>query len=335
MKSQIRFAKYAHNPIIPRTPGTFYSVHAANPDLHFFNGTYWLYFRGQAEEGHDQIGVCQAQPSHFDGVHWRMRSENPVLRVSADPAAFDSGHILDPAVLEVDGQVRLYYTAHRSDWNDWNIPSHTGLAVSDDGIHFEKWGKSPVALGTAPEIVHWNDRFYLLVQRKNQSGYFEIYCLTSSDGFHFQEALARPVFGPSKQAGAFDAFSVSTVRIWAEADWFYLFYGGCPRYFDYPGAIGLARSRNLLEWERYPGNPVLERGLPGTWDEGAIWFATVHRIGRKYYLWYEGAGTGLGNASPQATIESIRARNDDYGSYRISAFSQIGLAEYAAGSLDW
>lgn len=43
----ITFSRYHRNPIIPRTPATFYSIHMANPDLLHFKDKYLLYFRGQ------------------------------------------------------------------------------------------------------------------------------------------------------------------------------------------------------------------------------------------------------------------------------------------------
>ncbi len=112
-------------------------------------------------------------------------------------------------------------------------------------------------------------------------------------------------------------------------------YGGCDRYFDYPGAIGLARSHDLRNWERYPGNPILERGLPGSWDEGALWFATVLKVGHTYYLCYEGTGTGLGSETPEARKASRLCREEDYGGYAKTSFSQIGLATYEGRRPEW
>lgn len=112
-------------------------------------------------------------------------------------------------------------------------------------------------------------------------------------------------------------------------------YGGCDRYFDYPLAIGLARSPDLLHWERYPGNPILTRGEAGTWDEGALWFATVYKKGQTYFLWYEGTGTGLGLASAEARRLSQQCREEDYGGYAESSFSQIGLATFTGKLPAW
>ncbi|MCG8606615.1 hypothetical protein MJD09_16730 [bacterium] len=334
-KAQIKFERHRGNPVIPRTPGSFFSVHAANPDILPFQGKYYFYFRGQAEDGHDQIGVGCADPTEFDGINWQMSPDNPVIPVSKNPSDFDSGYIVDPATIELNGSVYLYYTGHSAAWSDWNIPSYIGLAISDDGIHFMKSPANPIIEGTEPEVVAHNGRIYLFFQRKNSDGYFEIYCCQSQDGICFDEQPPQRVFGPSNRTGAFDKFSISTTRIWSEGEWFYMTYGGCPRYFDYPAAIGLARSRDLLQWQRYPDNPILERGQPGTWDEGAVWFATVFKKDQMYYLWYEGTGTGMGLEKSEYKEVSRVCREKDYGGYGRSSFSQIGLATYVAEMPAW
>lgn len=330
----ITFTRHPDNPVIPRTPGTFFSTHSANPDLLLFNNTIFFYFRGQAEAGHDQIGVGFASTANFDGIHWQLSMESPVIRVGENPENFDSGHILDPAAIVWNGRVYLYYSAHNIFWKTRKVPSSVGLAVSEDGIHFEKHLHNPVVYGTAPEAIVFQNRVYLFFQRRTAGGFFEIHCCHSDDGVHFPEENCKVVFRPSNVPGAFDRFSISTVRIWQEGEWFYMAYGGCDRYYDYPIAIGLARSKDLLSWERYPGNPVFERGEPGMWDEGAVWFATIFRHKEKYLLWYEGTGCGLGVETERARQASQECREQDYGGYANTSFSQIGLAIFE-GSLDW
>jgi len=335
MEKRIRFQRCNNNPIIPRTPNTFYSIHTANPDFLHFRNIYFLYFRGQNEAGFDQIGAAFIEPENFDGIRWKVLSENPIVKVGENPTDFDSGYILDPATIVINNKVYLYYTAHRSDWNDWDIPSYVGLAVSEDGFHFTKSNQNPIICGVAPEIVFFQGNYYLFFQRKNSSGFFEIFYCPSEDGIHFSEEDVKKVFEPSKEKDAFDQFSISTVRIWQEGDWFYMFYGGCIKYFDYPIAIGLARSKDLLNWERYPQNPIFQRGKPSTWDEGALWFATVQKIDDTYYLWYEGVGTGLELKNEIAKLASENCRENDYGGYKKTAFSQIGLAIFKGDLINW
>ncbi|MFP4385052.1 MAG: hypothetical protein ACLFST_07610 [Spirochaetia bacterium] len=220
----------------------------------------------------------------------------------------------------------LYYSGHPNQGK-----ASIGLAVSTDGTAFRKADLNPVIRNAiAPETVFHNGKLHLFYQR-DTAGYFELYKCAGSDGYHFDAGNEQKVFGPSGADGAFDCFSVSTCRIWKEAGWFYMTYGGCRRYKDYPEAFGLARSRNLETWERYPGNPVLTRGAPGEWDEGAVWFATVHREGGTRYLWYEGTGTS-GKHGDRASDE---CRGSDYGGYGTTSFSQIGMAVYEGPDLAW
>ncbi|NJD01969.1 MAG: hypothetical protein FIA99_05095 [Ruminiclostridium sp.] len=326
------FRRYEDNPIIPRTPGTFYSLYCANPDIVLFNGRYNLYFRGHDENSHDQIGMGYCSPEKFDGVHWEMSGENPVIRPGKGKEVFDSAHVLDPATVVLDGRIYLYYTAYSAEGGKGGI----GLAVSEDGINFDKIHNNPVIAGAvAPEAVLYEKRVYLFYQRLVAGKYFKVYCCQSEDGIYFDTQKECNVFNPSNVKGSFDGNSVVTVRIWQEGEEFYMTYGGCGRYADYPGAIGLARSGNLVEWERYPQNPVFLRGGPGTWDEGALWFATVEKIGGKYYLWYEGGGSGMGLETPEGREASRVSREQDYGGYGKTAFSQIGLAIYGGFIGGW
>ena len=323
------FRRSPANPIVSRTPGTFHAVHAANPDIVDFRGEHLMIFRGQDEGGHDQIGVATGGRGKFNPTRWSLPA-GPCIRVDEDPAAFDSGHILDPAAIVVEDRLYVYYTAHRADWQSWNVPSHIGLAISDDGRTFRKH-REPIIEGMAPEIVEWNGKFHLILQRLSADGSLAFYLAESPDGLHF--GTPHVILEPSRTDGRFDAHSISTARVWSEGEWFLMAYGGCRRFPDYPEAIGLARSRDLVHWERHPGNPVLERGRAGTWDEGALWFATGHRVGDTTYLYYEGVGR-----SPEACQNPAyarRCRNEDYGGYADIAFSQIGLA-VAHGSLgEW
>ncbi|MBN2011308.1 hypothetical protein JW960_18330 [candidate division KSB1 bacterium] len=332
---KIQFIKHKLNPIIPRTPNTFYSKYSANPDLLEFQGKYFFYFRGQNEKGADQIGVGYTHIDKFDGINWIVPDENPIIPISSDPSAFDSGYILDPAAIVINGKVHLYYTAHRSDWQSWNIPSHIGLAISDDGFHFKKSTHNPLIVGMAPEIVFHNNRFYLFFQKFESDGRLHIFCCPSDDGLHFNEKNQQKVFSPFVVPNSFDCYSISTVRIWREKDRYFMTYGGCNRYIDYPIAFGLARSKDLMHWERYPHNPILERGTAGEWDEGAIWFATVFKKDDVHYLWYEGNGTGLGVSDEHARQASSECRDQDYGGYGINSFSQIGLATFMGDICQW
>ena len=306
--------------MIPRKNGTFHSVHAANPDLLEFRGMTFLYFRGQGTELHDQIGIACVKSEKFNGFDWDFHEGNPVIKVSDKRDDHDSRHILDPGTVVFDDKVYLYYSGH-----SYDKPAAICLAVSDDGFNFEKYAGNPIVTGAiAPEVVIFNGLIHLFYQKKNNEGYFEFYCATSNDGLSFVNE--RKVFGPGINSEEFDSFSVSTCRIWKEDEWFYMIYGGSDVFDDYPSAFGLAKSNDLITWERYSGNPVFNRGEAGSWDEGGVWFGTVYKHGDTRYMWYEGCGTDMGLEDEESRKLSNICRTEDYGGYGRFNFSQIGMA---------
>ena len=325
--TKIIFQKSKFNPVITRKYNTFHSIHVANPDILEIEDKYFFYFRGQGIEGHDQIGVATCNKKEFDGGKWEFYKDNPIIRVESEKDTFDNQHILDPATIMNNNKIFLYYAGHSK-----NKECGIGLAISEDGYNFKK-NINPVIKGAmSPEVVFYNNQYHLFYSKLSKKGNLDIYKSVSDNGIDFHSELK--VFTPSNSKNEFDSFSISTVRIFKHGQYFYMIYGGCDKYFDYPKAFGLARSKDLLIWDRYPFNPVMERGLPGQWDEGALWFGTVIENNNKFYLFYEGVGAGLGINTPEGKECSDICRNEDYGGYRKFSFSQIGLAIYENG-LEW
>jgi len=309
MNKDLAWRRNENNPVLPTREGTWMESQTANPDLLLLGDTYHMYFRGQ-QGGHDRIGLATVPEHGFDGVTWEILSR-PVIDVGA-PGSWDETHALDPAAAAVDGTIYLYYSAvcERCDRS-------VCLATSRDGVQFEKFADNPVVIGGGPEVVYFNGLFHLLYwkERKGRRG-FQIHLSTSRDGYRFEEASAEPVLAAGPE-GAWDSHTVETPRIFREGGLFYMVYCGSDRNDDYPSEAGLATSRDLVQWNKYPGNPIFSRGNEGEWDEGAIWFTTVEKIDGVYYMWYEGYGGGT-------------ARKEPYGSYLKGGRSQIGLATMKA-----
>lgn len=56
--------------------------------------------------------------------------------------------------------------------------------------------------------------------------------------------------------------------------------------------IGYATSADGIVWQKYPGNPVLDLGAPGSWEESEVFHPSVLFDGQTYHIWYNGYGMG-------------------------------------------
>ena len=274
---QIIWKKFDNNPVkaLAAEPGTWREGASMTVDV-VDRGDKWQIFYVGKKDGQDSIGIATTSKDGFDGASWQDDTRNPILTPGA-PGSYDSKHVVDPAAVEWNGQIYLYYSAIGDG------PDSLGLAVSEDGLHFKK-EEAPVMVGRAPEVVKHNGLIYMFYSMDNPKGGYEFHLATSSDGRHFEPQ--GPVFTPSESG--WDSLSLVTPRIFTEEGIFVMAYAGDHQEKDYPTQFGFAFSKDLREWIRYPGNPVFSGGVPGSWESKAIWFPEILKVDDTYYLWYEG-----------------------------------------------
>ena len=264
--------------LIPTVPGTWKSLYTANADFLSFNGKYLMYYRG-TDCNHDRVGVMTCAPDEFDGVTWHDFALNPIIDVG-QAGSFDAKNILDPSAAVFHDHVFLYYSAI-GDHDESNI----GLAISSDGFSFSKL-RNPVISGRCPEVIVYNDKVHLFWVRPYNGKGYAIFHAVSADGIRFHEDI-NPILTTGNE-GDWDSYSVTTPRIFRDENLFYMVYAGDDSTLDDSWRFGLAVSKNLMEWKKYSGNPIFQKGSYGDWDDSNIWFGTVEHIDGRYWMWYEG-----------------------------------------------
>lgn len=288
---------FSRNPVLPPSGNSWQKRWTANPDLLNFGGKTLLYYRGDgttsADDGafHDQIGVAELNGISTKGISYEILNHGQPIVPIGRKGSFDDGMVLDPSTVQFGSRVFLYYSAI-------GTPGyHIGLAVSSDGVHFRKMG--PVIEGRVPSAIVHGDTVYLLYQRLvdlkgrgtdvqlRTPKVYEVYLARSTDGIHFEEVQNLPVFTGEK--GNWDGISITTARVSYSDGWYYILYGGSAYLADEPDYFGLARSRDLIHWERHPGNPIFGAGARGEPDGGAIWFPAFIDCGGDYFILYEGS----------------------------------------------
>ncbi len=293
-----KWDRCSSNPVVPPSGSGWKSRWTANPDIIKLKDKSILYYRGNGlipdTDGfyHDRIGASEIKNiislrELNDGIH--------IIDVGEE-GSFDCDHVLDPAAVVFNDRIFLYYSAIGSG------PDSIGLAVSEDGSNFIKNGR--IMNGSAPEAVIYNDRLYLFYQKAN-NGVFDLHLAVSGDGINFDNVQPEPVL--EKKENSWDSFSITTARVLEHEGTYYMLYGGSSYLADEPDYFGLARSKNLINWEKHPGNPIFGCGAKGDADGGAIWYPALYEIDNRFILLYEGSrgkySWDLSSAICMASIE--------------------------------
>ncbi len=141
----------------PISPGPY-----GTPTLFVEDGVWYLFY----ERGDRGVWLAKSR----DKKIWTNVQDEPVLRLG--PKAYDKYAIALNQVIKIDGRYYALYHANADPkWRgDWRMC----LAVSDDLIHWEKYGKNPILTGdySSGQLVHDGDAFRLYTPHPNLRLYF-------------------------------------------------------------------------------------------------------------------------------------------------------------------
>jgi beta-xylosidase len=254
---------------------------------------WWMYYTGiQIKEGvvHSTLGRAVSK----DLVHWTDRRR--VLDRGAE-GAFDHGGISGPFVFEAsrrvypggplrtdedaasDQNTRLYmvYVAFPRLGYETR-PGRQGLAWSDDGIHWTRAAENPIR--DVAEKGTWDDEcLYKPFVMRHDGKYWMFYNAYGTKDHCEQIGLATAgrVQGPWTRHPANpllrkgDPAADRDHRIIGDP-WIMRSPGGNTwemYYFAFDGRHArecLATSTDLIHWTKSPFNPIMDAGLPGTYD---------------------------------------------------------------------
>jgi len=107
---------------------------------------------------------------------------------------------------------------------------------------------------------------------------------TSSDGIIWTKYANNPVLLPGNP-GEWDQNDINIGSVLLINGTYRMWYMGED---DSSIRIGYATSSNGIDWEKYSGNPVLQPGQSGAWDEIDVMHPCVIYDGSTYHMWYNG-----------------------------------------------
>jgi len=128
---------------------------------------------------------------------------------------------------------------------------------------------------------------------------------TSPDGVEWTMDPANPVLTRG-EPGAWDRwFWFPSPAVMYDGSEFHMWYAGTASTSGTLIQGGYATSPDGSAWTKYEGNPVLEVGPPGSWDDRQVRPASVILDGETYKMWYSGFGasSGIGYAESPDGID--------------------------------
>lgn len=171
----IHFTRNATNPIV-RAKGEWNNGRAIDADVSIFNNELYLYFATRDPEGKIQMQGVSKCPldGRFEKESWKQCCSDTILRPEL---AWEQECIEAAATIVKYQKVYLFYAGAYN-----NCPQQIGVAVSRDGVHFQRIFEEPLVKNG--EEGSWNSsesghpyvfedddgRVYLFFQGNNDGG---------------------------------------------------------------------------------------------------------------------------------------------------------------------
>ena len=235
---------------------------------------------------------------------------NPVLEAGTT-GEWDEGGVFLPFITEQNGTIYLFYSGS----TELGIEAgYLGYATSTDGYNFTKSPDNPIFGPDGSGFDAWSINESILLY-ENSSWILYYNGDASSSGYGpgtgIGKATAPYLSGPwdrlddpileTGSAGDWDSYFISPMSLLKnETGAYIMYYSSTMAWFpDGPFQVGMATSDDGIIWTKYNNpettnppfsnsDPVLNVGVPGSWDEVSAWYGCVEKTATGYEMFYYG-----------------------------------------------
>ena len=288
--------------------------HLVDIDITKIGSTYYMLYSSSYT---DTAYRCICLATSTDGITWTRGDHNPLLTYSV--AGWDSQRVTYMAFLDDTDDSGKYYILYTGTPN-WDI----GLAESTEiDNNWTKYGGNPVLAHTSaiwhnssvhnPVLWKKGNTYYMLFAGSQSDNQYKIGLATSTDMVNWTEYEGNPVMTLGAD-GTWDDVRVVPEDIKKIGDVYYLFYGGWDG-FHY--RIGIATSSDLHSWTKYTGNPIIDIGGSGSWDQYLAGdhseLVDIDGYWRVYYT-----GVNVGDTKSAIGLSFLQEASDLYSKFPLT-----------------
>ncbi len=206
------------------------------------DGTYHLWYTGYAIDKPPTMSLGHATST--DGIHWTRDPANPI---------FTGSWVEDVCVVKQQGT--FYMFAEGKNDIAHLLTSADGVRWTDLGsLDIRKTDGAPIAPGPYGTPAAWfeDGTWYLYYERGDQG----VWLATSKDRKVWKNVSDDPVLALGPEP--YDRAAVALNQIVKRGDHYYAFYHANSQRPWKDWTTCIARSRDLVHWEKYPGNPIIQ-----------------------------------------------------------------------------
>jgi predicted GH43/DUF377 family glycosyl hydrolase len=256
--------KDVSNPLITPSVSGFDENYLADPDVIYVNGRFYMLYVGVDRNGIGKIGLAES----CDGVNFIKYKGNPILTPIQKWKSNTS--LLTPTACYSEGKFHVLYEALKKD---------------------RFYGHRRVCYAFGNSLHHLERCKGNLVLKQNSLGFSRRAMRIFSANrlfqyFYSSSSFFRSIYSAIHNSVPWDAEVINHFKIIGNGEEYYLFYIGRSNSYWQRSAcqLGLAKSKDLMTWKKYEGNPILS---PSTgWESKHIYRASPVIVGNKMYLYY-------------------------------------------------
>lgn len=273
---------YASNPILSPQNNIFETGGVSHPVVIFDQNKYKMWFEGIVNDGRTYILYAESQ----DGKIWTRVSNIPVLS-PGNANSWDSWSVQPGAVIKEGNQYRMYYFGYTNQTAVW----HIGLAVSSDGISWEK-NAEPILMGTTgwerqitvSSVVKVGSAYHMYYSGIDYPNY-KMGLATSSDGIHWTRYSQNPILIPTLVWEGTGVYEGTVIYDENQFKMIYMNAGG-----NDGAAFGYATSIDGKIWQKTQ-NPVFRASnTKNLWGGYDIAYPYLLKDSQQLKLYYCGIG---------------------------------------------